>query len=452
MSATMRTSTLAVLLALAVPPAARADAPPALPRPEIVEWTLDNGLDVVYVGVHRAPVVTVQIWYHVGSKDEARTQRGSAHMFEHMMFKGTRNVPPEEHARLLDRVGGETNAFTTEDVTAYHDTVPRAYLDFAVRLEAERMRNLLFRADMVKTEREVVKEEKRAKIDNSPIGKALEQFRAKAYTRHPYAWLAAGDAGDLDRLGPAELKKFYDTYYVPNNATLIVVGDVTEAEVRASAQKWFGPVPRGAEPPRPSHAAGAVEPPQTQARRVTAGAGQLGVIIGGYHIPPARSPDMVALDVLALILANGESSRLHRRVVSRDKIGVYAGGGVNAFEDPGLLLVIGAYLDAAQGAKVEAALADEVARFGTEKVSERELEKARNQLAAQLVFGLESVGGLASAIGDSKVDKGDARAWLLDYDRYLAVTADDVMRVAKTYLVPENLTLVVVPPAAGGAR
>ncbi len=242
-------------------------AAPPLPIPEIKEWQLPNGLDVVYVGIHKAPVVTIQVWYHVGSKDEPPDRRGSAHMFEHMMFKGTEHVPPEHYAQLIDMIGGSENAFTREDVTAFHQTVPRQYLDFVVELEAERMRGLLIRPDLVKTERDVVKEEKRMRVDSSPLGRAFERFRAIAFTRHPYAWTAAGDLGDLDRLRARQLQKFYDAYYRPNNATLVVVGDVAEADVRAAAEKWFAPIARGVEPPRPSAREDRAAPDQRNARR-----------------------------------------------------------------------------------------------------------------------------------------------------------------------------------------
>jgi zinc protease len=439
--------TLFVFLCPASSVYAKAPAPRAAPLPDVKEWQLDNGLSVVYLGVHKAPVVTVQLWYHVGSKDEARDRRGSAHMFEHLMFKGTEHVPPEEHARHIDRLGGDVNAFTTQDTTAYHDTVPKEYLDFAVMLEAERMRHLLFLPQFVDSEREVVKEEKRVRVDNRPVGKALERFRQLAYTQHPYAWSAAGFIEDLDRLTPTELQAFYDAYYQPSNATLVVVGDVSEEEVRKSVDAWLGKIARAAEPPRPAKAA--AEPGQTALRREATGSAQVGVVIGGYHVPPASSPDMFPLEVLAQILSGGESARLNQRIVRKDKSAVNVGAWLEDHEDPGLFLWFGMYLRGEDGAKVEAALQDEIARLHKEAVSARELSKAKNQLAAQYVHGLESVWGLAYQMGMSKMTKGDARHWISAYDKYQAVTAKDVMRVAKAYLVPENLTVVQVSPKEG---
>jgi zinc protease len=204
-----------IVLVLCALTGSAAAADPPFPRPDLKEWSLDNGMSVLYLGVHKAPVVTVQVWYHAGSKDEQRDLTGSAHMFEHMMFKGTRHVPPEMHARFVSGVGGVYNAFTREDVTGYHQTLPKQYLDFTLQLEAERMRNLLIRKEMVDVEREVVKEELRLRFENSPIAKAFESFRALAYTKHPYSWMAAGSKEDLDRLTPADLQKFYDRYTSP---------------------------------------------------------------------------------------------------------------------------------------------------------------------------------------------------------------------------------------------
>jgi zinc protease len=431
---------------------AAAQTPAKLPfaRPDIRKWTMDNGLEVVFLAVHKAPIVTVQVWYHVGSKDEARNLRGSAHMFEHMMFKGTAHVPPEQHARWIDGLGGDENAFTKEDMTAYFQTVPKQYLDFAVKLEAERMRNLLIRKEMVDTEREVVKEELRTRVESSPFVTAYKRFRAIAFTKHPYAWLPSGDKEDLDRLKVADLQRFYDAYYQPNNATLIIVGDVDEADVRTATQKYFHVYPKAAEPPRP--AAAAQEPRQTQMRTESTSPAQIGLIIGGYHGPAAKSPDVYPLQVLGNILSGGASSRLYQRIVRKDQIGVDAGGQMSAFEDPGLFVVFAEYLKPEQGEKVTAALLDEIERVQREPVSAEELLKAKNQITAGYIFGLEGVDGLASQIGASRILLGDATAWVDDYAKYQAVTADDILRVAKTYLAKENLTLVTTPPAAGGGQ
>ncbi len=417
--------------------------------PELETWTLPNGLRVAYMGLHKAPVVTVQVWYHVGAKEEARNRRGSAHMFEHMMFKGTKHVRPEEHARHLNRVGGYVNAFTTEDVTAYHDTVPREYLDFAMQLEAERMSNLLFRKKMVDTEREVVKEEIRQQ-ENNPIAKGFLRFLSIAYKKHPYSWTAGGTIADLDQTSPDDLAKFYETYYVPNNALLVVVGDVDKGQVEDAATRWFGGLTKGAKPPRPADAS--PEPEQTKMRREVAESGQIGLIIGGYHIPEATSADIYPLQVLSLILGAGDSSRLHKRLVRTDKTAVEVGAQSMVREHPGLLLVFAAYLDGGNQQKVEDALFDEIDRIARSAPSARELTKAKNQINAGFVFGLESVTGLANEIGMSWVQSGDPGRFLDDLGKIDAVTAQDVQRVAAKYLKKSNRTVVVIPPAGKGGK
>ncbi len=419
----------------------------SFPRPNIESWKLDNGLTVIYLGVHKTPLVTVQVWYHAGSKDEPRDRRGSAHMFEHLMFRGTERVPPEEHARLLDKIGGEVNAFTTEDMTCFHDTVPPQYMDFAMELEAERMQHLLFLETVIDTEREVVKEEIRQR-ENNPISKALLKFRELAFTRHPYAWDAGGRIEDLDKTTPEDLMKFYKAYYQPNNAALIVVGDVSRKDVDTSARKWFGGIPRAPDPPRPADAL--TEPRQKAQVSKIMDPAQIGIVIEGYKIPAAKDKDIPALEVLSTILSRGNSSRLHQRIVRRDKVGVFTGAFMDAKEHPSLLLIFGAHLAPEQGQKVRDDLLDEVKKLQLAKVKPDELQKAKNQLAASFIFELQNVSSIANKIGRSWIYTKDPRSWLDDYGKLLRVTAEDVRRVAKRYLTPESLTVVSVPP--GGPR
>jgi zinc protease len=420
--------------------------PIATPALDIKSWTLANGLRVLFLANHTAPIATVQVFYHVGSKDEHVGIRGVAHMFEHMMFKGSEHVPPEEHARLLKEVGGLSNAFTTEDLTAFHETVPPSYVGFAMQLEAERMRRLKLLPATIDSERKVVEEEKRMRVDNDPIGKALERFRLLAFTKHPYNWTAIGTIEDLEKVKPEDCQKFYDTYYQPNNATLIVVGDVGEADVRRLAEQHFGPLKRGPEPTRVE----AVEPPQTARREEKLALEvQIPVVVGGYHIPRAADADVPALEVLAAILAGGESARMNQRLVRAEHLAVAAGGLAETMEDPGLFLVYAAYLPDRDAAKVQASLLEEVARTRAHAVTAHELDKAKNQLAAGFVFGLQTVDGIAHALGDAQYVHGDWREFGKGDARTLAVTAADVTRVAQKYLVDTNLTLVTLQPGAG---
>lgn len=440
-------------------PAAAAKKPaakPTLKLPALEKFTLDNGLEVAFMRVDTAPVVSVQVWYHVGAKDEARNRRGSAHMFEHMMFKGTENVAPEEHARHVNRLGGYVNATTTEDATFYFETLPADYLDFAIELEAERMRKLLFREEMIKVEREVVKEEIRQQ-ENNPIAMGFLRFLEIAYQKHPYAWTAGGTIADLDATTAEELKKFYDTYYQPNNALVVVVGDVELAAVKASVEKHFGTIAKAAEPPRPADAA--PEPAQTEARREVVEPGQIGLVITGYKIPEAKHADVYALQVLSLVLGAGDSSRLRQRIKKlvgkgKDKrpLGVEAGAQVLIREHPGLFAVVGVYLDDKNGAEVEKALFEEVEKVAAKGPTADELRKAKNQIQSGFVFGLEKAAGIANQAGLSWILTGDPGQFLRDLEEFEKVTLDDVKRVAKTYLTREKSTVVVIPPASAGGQ
>jgi zinc protease len=439
--------------ATAQPQAARpsqpqAARPPTLELPKLETWELANGMKVAFLRMDSAPVISVQVWYHAGSKDEPRNRRGSAHMFEHMMFKGTEHVRSEAHAQLINALGGYVNATTSEDATWYINVVPRDYLDFVCQLEAERMRHLLFRDDMIRTEREVVKEEIRQQ-ENNPLTVGLLRFLEIAYTKHPYAWTAGGTIADLDATTTDDLRRFYDAYYVPNNAMLVVAGAVTAEEVRAAAEKWFGAIPRGAAPPRPAEAT--PEPEQKAKRREVVAAGQIGLVLGGYHIPSAAHDDVYALQVAGLVLGVGESSRLTERLVRKDGVAVQAGAPLLVREHPGLLALFAVYLDPQAVTAIEAALAEEVASLGRSGPTPDELRKAKNQLQASLAFGLGDVDGVAEQIGSSWIVSGDPARWMNDLVRYQAVTAAEVQRVVQKYLHENNLTVVVVPPAGAAA-
>ena len=420
----------------------------AVDLPPLTTWELDNGLRIAHMHLEKSPVVTVQVWYHAGSKDEPPNKRGSAHMFEHMMFKGSTRVRPEAHAQELSRLGGRVNAFTVEDATAYHNTLPAPYMDFAMQLEAERMRNLLFRDEMITTEKQVVLEEIRQQ-ENSPLYQGMLRFLKIAYAVHPYAWTAAGSLADLNETTVADLRTFYDSYYQPNNALLIVVGSVPEATVRESAQRFFGEIARGPEPPRP--AAKLVEPEQTEARREVLEPAHLGLVITGYHVPRHAHADTPALEVLSLILGSGQSSRLYEQLVRKGGLARDVGGELLAREDPGLMLLFAAFLDPSKAGAVESALQSEVARLHKSAPTAVELRKAKNQLTASYAYGLESVTGLANLIGSSWINTGDPQLFSKRLQEYQQVTAADVRRVAAKYLRKENSTHVVIPPQSEAA-
>ena len=427
---------------------AQAPKPAIAKLPTIETFTLPNGLSVAVLPTDVAPVVAVQIWYHAGSKDEQRDRRGSAHMFEHMLFKGTAHVRPEAHAQFLNGLGGYVNAQTDEDATHYINTLPSDYLDFAIQLEAERMRKLMFRPEMIGAEKEVVKEEIRQQ-ENSPIAKGFLRFLEIAFTKHPYAWTAGGTLKDLDATTVEDLKKFYDAYYQPNNAMLVVVGKTTAADVKKSAEKWFGPIAKAPEPAR--RATATDEPKQTAQRKETVEPSQIGLTLVGWHIPPAKEKDVYALQVASIILGAGESSRLKVRLKAADpktKRPLALDGGMESLvrEHPGMTVALGVYLDPAQGAPIEAAILDEVKKLGAKGPTANELRKSKNQVQSGFVFSLENVQGLAEAIGRSWILTGSPTTFMGDVDQIEKVTAADVQRVVKTYLTAELATIVVIPP------
>lgn len=416
--------------------------------PSIETWTLANGLEVLFLEDHSAPVVSVQVWYRSGSRNERPGIRGIAHLFEHMMFKGSENHGPEEHARLIDEAGGRENAFTAEDMTAYFDTLPAEGLELALDLEAERMWKLRLAQESLDSEREVVKEEYRLRLENNPIMVTFDKFRSIAYTEHPYSWTALGYMDDLDQITVDDCQAFYEAHYSPGNAVLIVVGETKAGELRALVDRYFGPIPARPLPPPVT----AVEPEQTEFRHeVVRTVTQVPIIIGGYKIPAADSKDIPVLEVIQNIVSSGQSSRLHQRLVREQQLAVGAGSYAMAMRDPGLMLIWAAFLPGKDPVAVEEALIAEFEALGEEPVAEEEVAKARTQLTAAYTFGLLSVEGRANKIGMAEVVLGDYKRFLEGPARYDRVTALDVQRVAKAYFKRTHLTIaVLLQPEAGG--
>ncbi|TMQ04204.1 MAG: insulinase family protein [Deltaproteobacteria bacterium] len=371
----MRVARLFILAFAGVAPALAApDTPKSVGKlPPVETFALPNGLQIAVLRSDVAPTVSVQVWYHAGSKDEPREHRGTAHMFEHLMFRGTDHVRPDVHRASIEALGGFVNAATDEDATHFSDTLPAEYVDFALQLEAERMRNLKFLKPVIDGERGGVEAEIRQQ-EAAPFALGLMRYLAVAYTKHPYAWTAAGNAKELDATSPDDLKKFYDIYYQPNNALVVVVGKVTLAEVKASVEKYFGPIAKGADPPRP--AAASAEPEQTARRHEVAELSGVGLTMVGWHVPAARDKDIVALELAQHMLGTGEGSRLKTRLKASDpktKRALALDGGMDAFlhEDPGMMIAVAAFADPAQADPIEAAIFEEVAVLARERTGSR---------------------------------------------------------------------------------
>jgi len=427
----------------------------------VFETTLENGLKVLIVEEHKSPVVTVQTWYRVGSRNEQIGKTGLSHMVEHMMFKGTPAVGPKQFSRLIQRNGGHDNAFTSADYTGYYINFASDRVGLALELEADRMANLLLPAEEFEPERKVILEERRLRIDDQP-GQALgETLRAVAFLAHPYRWPVIGWASDIESYTREDLVKHYQTYYSPNNATLIVAGDVTKEAVLPQIQRLFGRIARGPDPPKVT----TEEPPQRGERRVIVRkTAELPLVFVVYHVPNITHPDTYALDVLSTILGGGESSRLYQRLVYEQRIASFASSDYSGMHhDPHLFGLNGGPLPGKTAEEVEQALYAEVERMKSEPISDRELQKAKNQVEADFVFTQDSVHRMASLLGALE----SVASWTL-LGKYLdgirQVTAADVQRVARQYLTPENRTVgTLVPlkaetaqappaPAGAGAR
>ncbi len=455
----MTRAAVAACLAVALPAAAQpARAPAAAPAskasaltlPAIEQFQLENGLKVTLLRDPTSATVAVQVWYRAGSKDEARDRRGTAHMFEHLLFRGSRKVRPEGHARFIASLGGEYGAQTTEDASFYKNVVPAAYLDFVVGLEAERMRNLVFRDEAIAAERDGIKDELRGQLTD-PIVTGLLRFLEVAYRKHPYAWTAGGDLDDLDRITSADLQAFYQSYYQPNNALMVVVGNATVAQVRTAAEKHFGAIPAAAAPTRPAQAS--AEPPQTEQRREVLDPGPIGLVFAGFKLPPGRHADVAALQVAGVILGGGESARLRQRLRAVDParkqpLGIDAAVPFLVREDPGLLLTIGVFREADAAAAVEAAMFDELGKLARKPPTADEVNRAKQQLLASFVFGMDKPAGLAEQLGQAWILTGDPATLSAELSALDQVTPADIARVASTYLVAARATVAVVPPVS----
>src|SRR5436305_13419609 len=436
---------LAMTVALAVPALAAAAAlkvkPPQL---EAQQYHLKNGLTVLLHEDHSTPVAAVELWYHVGSKNERQGRSGFAHLFEHLMFKGSANVGPEEHKNFISAIGGRYNATTDFDRTLYFQTFPSNYLERVLWLEADRMRSLDVSEANFHSERDVVKEERRLRIDNPPFGRLFEVVLANTFTTHPYKILPIGSIADLDAATIEDVLEFHRAYYVPNNATLVVAGDFDPAQTRGWIEKHFGSIPKGGDIPRQIPR----EPAQTAERRLADYDSRtpLPAVILTYHVPREGAAELYALQVASNVLSSGESSRLYRKMVYERQTALQAGGQAITLEDPGVFYFYAIVQQGHTAEEAEKDLAEEIERVKREPMSAAELEKAKNQIIAGLVFGRETVQEKADALGHASVILGDWRQVNRQLAEYEKVTAADVERVANQYFRPENRTVVYMLP------
>jgi zinc protease len=416
------------------------------PQLEAQQYQLPNGLQVLLHEDHSVPVVAVEVWYHVGSKNERKGRSGFAHLFEHLMFKGSENLGPEEHKNFIAAIGGRYNATTDFDRTLYFQEFPSNYLERVLWMEADRMRSLDVSEANFHSERDVVKEERRLRIDNPPFGRMFEVVLANTFTTHPYRILPIGSIADLDAATIDDVREFHRIYYVPNNATLVISGDYDPAQAKGWIEKYFGPIQKGADIPRQIPQ----EPAQTAERRLADSDSRtpLPAVILTFHVPKEGDKELYALEVASNILSSGQSSRLYRKMVYEQQMALQASGQTITLEDPGVFYF---YSIMQQGHTVEEgekSLEEEIERLKTQPVSTAELEKSKNQLIAGLVFDRQTVLDTANALGHASVILGDWRHANRDLAEYQKVTAADVQAAAVKYFRPENRTVVMMLPEA----
>lgn len=407
------------------------------------EFDLDNGLHVIVHPDRSTPIVAVSVMYHVGSKDEAKDRRGFAHFFEHLLFEGSDNIARGEFSKYVEKAGGVLNANTNGDRTYYHEVLPSNQLELGLWLESERMMHARVDQKGIDTQREVVKEERRQRYENQPYGSLLIEVLKRAYKEHPYQWPTIGFMEDLNAASEDDYRDFYKTYYVPNNAVLVLAGDVDPSKAKTLVEQYFGPIPKGGNIPRNK----VEEPPmKAEVRDVVYDNVQLPAVVQAYRIPAYGTPDFYAVDMLNRLLSNGNSSRLNKNVKDRDQKALYVGAFSFPFEDPGLAIAFAIANMGVPADSLEASMNKEFELVRTTKVSAAELEKLKTQVETEFVSDNSRMAGIAGNLASAYTFLGHADAVNKEVESYLAVTADDLMRVAGQYFRPDARVVLYYLP------
>ena len=413
------------------------------PFSQVVEHRLRNGMLVLVLREPRAPLVSHQVWYRVGSRNEELGKTGISHLTEHLMFKGTDKYKAKEFSRLVQKAGGSDNAFTSKDYTAYYQNGPKTELKKYMEMEADRMRGLKLDEKAFNTEKNVVLEERRLRTEDDPVNFLMEDMLATAYKAHPYQWPIIGWHHDIESFTRDDFLKYYGTYYQPNNATLVVVGDVDPKEVLAWAEEIYGSIPPGPEPPPVT----AKEPRQYGERRVVVQReAQLPYLVMAYHVPNWENPDAFALELLSSLLSQGRSSRLYQKLVYKDRLTLGVGADYDLdTSDPSVFIFDGQPLPGKTVAQVERAFDAEIKKLQTDLVDPKELEKAKNQVTSAFYMSMDSLFYRGMVLGKLAT----VAHWDLVKEyipKIQQVTAEDIRRLARQYLTPDNRTIGVLFP------
>jgi zinc protease len=422
----------------------------AVPKITFTDTRLKNGLRVIISEDRTAPVFAIAVNYDVGSRNERKGRTGFAHLFEHMMFKGSENVGPGEHPYMMFMYGGNMNGTTNKDRTLYYEVLPSNQLDLALFLEADRMRSLEITKENLDNQRNAVQEERRLGLDNVPYGKTFEVIDELAYDNFAYEHSVIGSMADLSAATVEDVAAFFKTYYAPNNAVVSIVGDVYAKTTLEKVRKYFEAIPSQPPPPKVDM----TEPPQTAERRtaIEDGLAKLPRLDLAYKIPPSGSPDSDALSVLATVLSGGRSARLYESIVRQKQLSAGVSAGAVQGRGPGLFRFTATPLPGKTVAELEAAIEAEIVRIQTAPIEDWELQKARNSSRSAFIGGLRSALNRAIQLSEDALAFDDPGRINTRADAIAKVTAADVQRVARQYLVAANRTVVITNPKAAAPK
>lgn len=413
-------------------------------RINFTQYDLPNGLHVILHEDHSTPIVAVTVLYHVGSKNEDPNRTGFAHFFEHLMFEGSENIKRGEFMKTVQNAGGTLNANTSFDRTFYYEVLPSNQLELGLWLESERMLHSKIDSTGVETQRKVVKEELKQRNENTPYGSVLNETFGRAYTVHPYRWTPGGSPEYINKAALQEFIDFYKTFYVPNNATLCIAGDISPKQTKALIEKYFSDIPKGTRAiPRPT----VVEPAKTAEVRDTVYDNiQLPAVIMGYHTPAQGTPEFYAFKMLTTLLSEGKSSRMQKAIVDKLQKAVYVGAFPLSLEDPGLALVFGITKMGISPTDLEEAMNNQFDKVKKEIIPDYEFQKLRTQIESEIVSDNSRMVGIAENLANYHVYFKDANLINTEISRYMAVTQQDIQKAAQKYLTRENRVVLYYLP------
>lgn len=418
---------------------------------DFIEYDLENGLHVILYKDNTVPIVNTTVYYKVGSKDENPERTGFAHFFEHLMFEGSENIKRGQFDDLLENAGAANNAFTTNDQTVYFETLPSNQLELALWMESERLLHAKIDSVGIETQREVVKEEKRQRVDNQPYGTWQQEIMKRAYTKHPYRWMTIGSLDHLNAASNEEFIAFYKKFYVPNNAILVIAGDIDYDNAKAMVNKYFSDIPKGAAVPRVT----IKEPAQTAEIRDTIYDNiQLPAVFHGFKTPGRTEKDYYGVSMLMQLLSRGASSRLNKSVRDEKQLAVQVAAAPFSLEQsPSISIALALANAGVDPGEMEKAMIEEYEKVKSELIPEKEFQKLRNQVENDFYSGYSSVSGVATTLAENHAIMGNTNLINTEIENYLSVTREDILELAKRYLVPENrVTLFYLPKSAEEAQ